>query len=158
MGNGMPIGGVVARAALIDSFGSAIPYFNTFGGENVPIAAAQAVLDVIRDEQLLANAADKGAKLVAGMTDILARAGVPNDVRGAGLYIGVEFVTNAETKVPDAQTATAVVNAMKHNRVLISVAGPYGNVLKVRPPLVFNEADVDRFLTTFDLVTRELST
>jgi acetylornithine aminotransferase len=155
MGNGMPIGGVVARAALADSFGSAIPYFNTFGGENVPVAAAQAVLDVIRDEGLLANAADKGAQLTEGMRAILTRAGLPNDVRGAGLYIGVEFVSDLETKVPDADTAVAVVNGMRRNRILISIAGPYGNVLKVRPPLVFSDADVDRFLTTFDLVIGE---
>ena len=101
MGNGMPIGGVVAKPAHMVSFGSGVPYFNTFGGENVPIAAAQAVLDVIRDENLVTNSADKGAQLHAGMREILTRSGIAADVRGAGLYLGVEFVTDLDTKTPD---------------------------------------------------------
>lgn len=156
MGNGMPIGGVVAKPSHMAAFGSDIPYFNTFGGENVPIAAAQAVLDVIRDEDLIANAADKGAQLLAGMRACLDRAGRPSDVRGAGLYLGVEFVTDLDTKAPDPHTATAVVDGMRRRRVLISVVGPYANVLKVRPPLVFSQADVDRYLTAFEDVVRAL--
>lgn len=156
MGNGLPIGGVVAKPSVMSAFGSDVPYFNTFGGENVPVAAARAVLDVIREENLMANSADKSAQLLAGMRDCLQRAGRPSDVRGAGLYLGVEFVTDLDTKTPDPLTASAVVNGMRRRRVLISVVGPYANVLKVRPPLVFSQADVDRFLTEFDHVVREL--
>jgi acetylornithine aminotransferase len=156
MGNGMPIGGVVAKRSHMTGFGSDVPYFNTFGGENVPIAAAQAVLDVIRDEHLMANAADKGAQLLAGMRACLDRAGRPSDVRGAGLYLGVEFVTDLDTKAPDPDTATAVVDGLRRRRVLISVVGPYANVLKVRPPLVFSQDDVDRYLTEFEHVVAGL--
>jgi acetylornithine aminotransferase len=122
----------------------------------VPVAAAQAVLDVIREENLMANSADKGAQLLAGMRASLQRAGRPSDVRGAGLYLGVEFVTDLDSKTPDPLIASAVVNGMRRRRVLISVVGPYANVLKVRPPLVFSQSDVDRFLTEFDHVVREL--
>jgi 4-aminobutyrate aminotransferase-like enzyme len=156
MGNGMPIGGVVAKPTHVASFGSDVPYFNTFGGENVPIAAAQAVLDVIREEGLIANSADKGAQLERGMRDILLRAGLSSDVRGAGLYLGVEFVTDMDTKAPDPTTASAVVNGMRQRRVLISVVGPYANVLKIRPPLVFSQEDVHRYLTEFEVVVRAL--
>jgi 4-aminobutyrate aminotransferase-like enzyme len=147
----------VAKPAHMVSFGSEVPYFNTFGGENVPIAAAQAVLDVIRDEHLVANSADKGAQLLTGMREILARSGVPADVRGAGLYLGVEFVTDLDAKTPDPTTTSAVVNGMRERRVLISVVGPYANVLKIRPPLVFSQNDVDRYLTEFDAVVRGLA-
>lgn len=157
MGNGMPIGGVVAKEAVMTEFGSDVPYFNTFGGENVPIAAAQAVLDVIRDEDLIANSADKGEQLKAGMRACLDDLGIPADVRGAGLYLGVEFVADLDAKVPDATMASGVVNAMRDRKILISVVGPYANILKVRPPLVFSQADVDRYLTEFDHVIRELS-
>jgi 4-aminobutyrate aminotransferase-like enzyme len=156
MGNGMPIGGVVAKRSLIDQFGTAIPYFNTFGGENAPIAAAQAVLDIIRDEDLIANAADKGAQLGTGMREILGGVGCASDVRGAGMYLGVEFVDDLQTKAPDPRTAEAVVSGLRRRRVLISIAGPYGNVLKVRPPLVFSQSDVDRFLAEFETVVTEV--
>ena len=138
------------------AFGSDVPYFNTFGGENVPVAAAHAVLDVIRDEGLIANSADKGAQLLAGMRACLHRAGRPSDVRGTGLYLGVEFVTDLDTKAPDPATAAAVVDGMRRRRVLISVVGPYANVLKVRPPLVFSQDDVDRYLTEFEGVVGAL--
>lgn len=156
MGNGMPIAGVVAKSSFIENFGSVVPYFNTFGAENVPVAAAQAVLDVIRDEGLISNAADMGELIIEGMRTTLRRTGHPSDIRGAGLYLGVEFVTDLATKTPDARAAHAVVNGMRRNGVLISVVGPYGNVLKIRPPLVFSTADVDRFLSAFDRVIDEI--
>ncbi|MFE7419976.1 aspartate aminotransferase family protein [Rhodococcus sp. NPDC057529] len=157
MGNGMPIGGVVAKHELMNEFGENVPYFNTFGGENVPIAAAQAVLDVIREEGLIANAAKMGGMLSEGMRHILDETGHAADVRGAGMYIGVEFVRDLDAKSPDPETARAVVNGMKDRRVLFSAAGPYANVLKIRPPLVFSESDVDRFLTAFDMVARTVT-
>lgn len=156
MGNGMPIAGVVAKRSVVEAFGQNVAYFNTFGGENAPVAAAHAVLDIIRDEDLIANAHNKGTQLLDGMREILARNNVPADVRGAGMYLGVEFVDSLDTKVPDAQTTATFVNELRKRKVLTSSAGQFGNVIKVRPPLVFDQSDVDRYLGEFDQVARHL--
>ena len=147
MGNGLPIAAMAARADVLEAFARGVPYFNTFGGNPVTMAAAAAVLDVIEDEKLMVNAAEVGGRLrheLAGLVVGQARIG---DVRGAGLYIGVEMIT--ETGEPDRAGARAVVNAMRERRVLISVCGHHGNVLKIRPPLVFSSSDVDWFCTEF---------
>lgn len=154
MGNGMPIAGVVAKRSVVEAFGDNVAYFNTFGGENAPVAAARAVLDVIRDEDLIANARDKGDQLLAGMREIVRRYGVPADVRGAGMYLGVEFVDDLESRVPDPHAAVRFVNDLRERRVITSMAGQFGNVIKVRPPIVFSQGDVDRYLTEFDHVAR----
>jgi 4-aminobutyrate aminotransferase-like enzyme len=124
-----------------------VPYFNTFGGNPVSMAAAAAVLDVIEQEGLLANARTVGDALrteLAAIDD--PRLG---DVRGAGLYTGVEVVRDPDTKDPDRAEARRLVNALRERQVLISVCGHDGNVLKIRPPLVFSESDVDWFCSAF---------
>jgi 4-aminobutyrate aminotransferase-like enzyme len=145
MGNGLPIAGLVARHEVADDFGRKVRYFNTFGGNPVCIAAASAVLDVIEDEGLQANAASAGGYLAAGISRLAAGSPVLAGVRGAGLYIGVD-VADPATGAPSAARAAAVVNAMRERRVLISATGPMGNVLKVRPPLPFGHAHADQFL------------
>lgn len=157
MGNGMPIGGVVSKRAVVDAFGQNVAYFNTFGGENAPVAAAQAVLDIIRDENLIANARDKGGQLLQGMRRIVDDTGLCADVRGAGMYLGVEFVDDLDVKMPDPHTAQIFVNNLRGRKVITSMAGQFGNVIKVRPPLTFDQSDVDRFLTEFDYVARQLA-
>ncbi|WP_328360752.1 aspartate aminotransferase family protein [Mycobacterium sp. NBC_00419] len=147
MGNGLPIAAMAARAGVLESFARGVPYFNTFGGNPVTMAAATAVLDVIEDEKLMANAADVGTALRTELTALGRDHPCIGEVRGAGLYIGVEIVT--ETGEPDRAGAKKIVNAMREHRVLISVCGHGGNVLKVRPPLVFSESDVDWFCTAF---------
>jgi 4-aminobutyrate aminotransferase-like enzyme len=143
MGNGIPIAAMAARADVLEPFATGVPYFNTFGGNPVSIAAASAVLDVIDQEDLMANAAAVGDALRAGLSAIDdPRLG---DVRGAGLYIGVEIVSDPQTKEPDRAEARRLVNALRDRRVLISVCGHDGNVLKIRPPLVFSLSDVDWF-------------
>ena len=147
MGNGLPIAAMAARTEVLDAFARGVPYFNTFGGNPVTMAAASAVLDVIEDEKLMVNAAEVGGRLrheLGALTRDHPRIG---DVRGAGLYIGVEMVT--ETGEPDRAGARAMVNAMRERHVLISVCGHHGNVLKIRPPLVFSGSDVDWFCTEF---------
>jgi len=147
MGNGLPIAAMAARADVLEAFARGVPYFNTFGGNPVTMAAAAAVLDVIEDEKLMVNAAEVGGRLrheLATLADGHPRIG---DVRGAGLYIGVEIIS--ETGEPDRAGARAVVNALRERRVLISVCGHHGNVLKIRPPLVFSGSDVDWFCTEF---------
>jgi 4-aminobutyrate aminotransferase-like enzyme len=145
MGNGLPIAGLVARHEVLDDFGRKARYFNTFGGNPVCIAAASAVLDVIEDEGLQANAATVGGYLTAGISRLAADSPVLAGVRGAGLYAGVDVV-DPVTGAPSAARASAIVNAMRERRVLISATGPAGNVLKIRPPLPFARAHADQFL------------
>lgn len=157
MGNGIPVAGLAARAEVLATFGERIPYFNTFGGNPVSIAAAQAVLDVIRDEGLQAHAARVGARLLAGLREVAAGHPAVGDVRGAGLYLGVDIVADPETRRPDVDAALDVIERLRERHVLTSVCGP-GNVLKLRPPLVFSEADADRLVTELDAVLTERGT
>ena len=152
MGNGMPVAAMAARSAVLKPFAVGVPYFNTFGGNPVSIAAAGAVLDVIEDEDLLGNAAEVGAHLRTELSRIAEGDPRIGDVRGAGLYIGVEVVSDPDAKTPDRAGARRLVNALRERHVLISVCGHDGNVLKIRPPLVFSSADVDWFCTEFEAV------
>ncbi|AQA01961.1 aspartate aminotransferase family protein [Mycobacterium sp. MS1601] len=150
MGNGMPVAAMAARSDVLKSFAVGVPYFNTFGGNPVSMAAAAAVLDVIENEQLMLNAKNTGALLRNELTRIAADHPGIGDVRGAGLYIGVELVTDPDTKAPDRAGARRLVNLLRERRVLLSVCGHDGSVLKIRPPLVFSPADVDWFCTEFE--------
>ncbi|MDZ4266995.1 MAG: aminotransferase class III-fold pyridoxal phosphate-dependent enzyme, partial [Mycobacterium sp.] len=147
MGNGMPVAAMAGRSDVIAAFATSVPYFNTFAGNPVSMAAASAVLDVIAEDGLMDNARDVGAALRAE----LSRMADPRlgDIRGAGLYIGVEIVTDPGAKTPDRAEARRLVNALRDRRVLISVCGSEGHVLKIRPPLVFSRSDVDWFCSAF---------
>lgn len=147
MGNGMPIAAMAARSDVLEPFARGVPYFNTFGGNPVTVAAAAAVLDVIEDEKLMRNASEVGTELRTELAGLAAEHPRVGDIRGTGLYVGVELVT--ESGAPDRAGAKALVNAMRERRVLISVCGRDGNVLKIRPPLVFSNSDVDWFCTEF---------
>jgi len=149
MGNGLPVAAMAARSEVLQPFAARVPYFNTYGGSPVSMAAAAAVLDVIENEKLLANAAEVGAKLRTELARIVADDPRIGDVRGAGLYVGVEVVSDADAKTPDRAGARNLVNALRERHVLISVCGHDGNVLKIRPPLVFSMADVDWFCSEF---------
>jgi 4-aminobutyrate aminotransferase-like enzyme len=140
---------MAARSEVLQPFAARVPYFNTYGGSPVSMAAAAAVLDVIENEKLLANAAEVGAKLRTELARIVADDPRIGDVRGAGLYVGVEVVSDADAKTPDRAGARNLVNALRERHVLISVCGHDGNVLKIRPPLVFSMADVDWFCSEF---------
>ncbi|WP_319430308.1 aspartate aminotransferase family protein [Mycobacterium sp. RTGN5] len=150
MGNGLPIAAMAARSDILDAFARGVPYFNTFGGNPVTVAAAAAVLDVIEDEKLMRNAGDVGTQLRTELAALGAEHPRIGDVRGTGLYVGVEVID--EAGAPDRAGARELVNAMRERRVLISVCGRDGNVLKIRPPLVFSSSDVDWFCTEFGAV------
>lgn len=156
MGNGVPVSAMAARSEVLRPFAEGTPYFNTFGGNPVSIAAAAAVLDEIEDRELMRNAAESGAALAAGIAALARAFPVIGEVRQAGLYLGVEIVSDPAEKTPDAAAALALLDAMRDRRVLISSAGPHTNVLKIRPPLVFGPAEVARFLTEFEGALREL--
>ena len=153
MGNGFPMGGVVTRPELLDGFCAETGYFNTFAGNPVAAAAGQAVLDTLEREGLIANADRVGRYLRDGLKRMGQSDARIGDVRGAGLFIGLEFVSKNAT--PDAALAGFVINAMKERGVLIGAAGAYGNVLKIRPALCFSEANADQFLTTLQEVLRQ---
>jgi 4-aminobutyrate aminotransferase-like enzyme len=148
MGNGHPIAALALRAELADRFGEHVRYFNTFGGNTVSIAAARATLDAIIDEGLGANAATVGDWLGEEILRLACEQDVIGDVRQAGLFLGVELVGNQDRRTPAAALAQAVVNQMRRLGVLISLTGTYGNVLKIRPPLIWGREHVDLFVAT----------
>jgi 4-aminobutyrate aminotransferase-like enzyme len=146
MGNGFPVAGLAVSPAVIEKFGHDTRYFNTFGGNSVAMAAAQATLDVVRDEGLQDNAKRVGQIIRDGFRDLANRYERIGDVRGTGLYVGIEMVTDRKTREPDAVLAAAIVNGLRERRVLISATGFHANVLKIRPPLVFSANDAARLL------------
>ncbi|WP_439591305.1 aspartate aminotransferase family protein [Microbacterium sp.] len=144
-GNGMPIAGFAAMDAVIDGFGARQRYFNTFGGTPVSVAAANAVLDVLVDEDLIGNAARTGDLLATGLREIARESSVIGDVRAAGLYLGIDIVD--ADGLPDEARALDIVNGMRERRVLLAASGERNHTLKVRPPLPFDAADAERFTT-----------
>ena len=152
MGNGHPLAAVVTTPQIAEAFARDRYYFNTFGGNPVSCAAGLAVLDVLDQERLRDNARDVGHHLRSELASLADRHPVIGDVRGAGLFIGVELVSDLRSREPDAQSANAVVNAMRREGVLIGRTGRNGNVLKIRPPLVFSRADADLLAATLDRV------
>ena len=135
MGNGHPVGAVVTRRDIAERFGDATVFFSTFGGNPVSAAAALAVLDVIEDERVLERVVRVGGALIGAIRTAAAGHPVVLDVRGVGLAIAVE--------VADRTVAHAIKEGMRRRGVLIGTAGRDGNVLKIRPPLAFSDADVE---------------
>lgn len=148
MGNGFPMAAVVTRPQLLDAFCRETDYFNTFGGNPVAAATGLAVLQVIEEEGLIAQADRSGAYLRAGLNELAGRYAAIGAVRGAGLFNAVEFV-RPDGQSPDAALATRVINDLKQEGVLIGAAGAYGNSLKIRPPLCFSSENADDFLDRF---------
>ena len=121
---------------------------------SVAIAAAQAVLDTILEENLMDNAIEVGGEILDGLRDLQTKYDVVGDVRGAGLYFAVELVKDRESKVPDMDRALAAVNALRDQRILISATGADAHILKIRPPLVFTSANAGRLLEGIDNALR----
>ena len=149
MGNGFPMAGMAARPELVAAFTAHFGYFNTFGGNPVAAAAGQAVLDVIEDEGLVANAGTVGAHL-RDQLDAVAKAD-PRvaAIRGAGLFLGVDLTTDGDPQNPDPALASRVINGLRDEGVLIGAAGKYGHTLKVRPPLCLTKDEADIFAERF---------
>jgi len=150
MGNGHPVAGMVARPEVLAEFGQRTRYFNTFGGNPVSAAVGMTVLEVIEGEGLVENARRVGNYLRDGLRMLGARHPIVGDVRGAGLFIGVELVRDPRTKAPATEETARLVNALRDRRVLISATGPDANILKIRPPLVFSKENADLFLSVMD--------
>lgn len=150
MGNGMPVSGLVARGDVLAAFSDDLPYFNTFGGNPVSMAAASAVLRVLQEERLMEHSARIGGQLLESLSTLADRHELVGDVRGAGLFIGFELVEDRTTKAPARTAALQVIEELRRRGVLTSVAGPYGDVLKLRPPLAFQESDIAPVVAALD--------
>jgi 4-aminobutyrate aminotransferase-like enzyme/Ser/Thr protein kinase RdoA (MazF antagonist) len=155
IGNGHPLGAVVTTAEIAASFANGMEYFNTFGGNPVSCAVGLAVLDVIRDEGLQSRALRVGAHFKSGLERLMDRHAVVGDVRGLGLFLGIELVLDRVTRRPAGREARYLVERMKERGVLLSTDGPSGNVVKTKPPLVFSEADADRVVADLDAILAE---
>ena len=150
MGNGFPVAALVVKSQLLDAIPEEVELFSTFGGNPVACAAALAVLAVIDDEDLVANAGQVGAYLRQGLLTLAARHPLIGDVRGQGLLLGVELID--EEGGPAAGHAHQVTEAMRERGILLSATGPAGNVLKIRPPLVFRPEHADLVVQALDEV------
>ncbi|API55096.1 aspartate aminotransferase family protein (plasmid) [Rhizobium leguminosarum] len=146
MGNGFPMAGLVVKPEIVSEFGAQARYFNTFGGNPVAAAAGAAVLDVIQGEGLQQSALEVGRFMLDALQDLSQEFKQIGDVRGTGLFIGVEIVSDRSDKKADADATTRIVNGLRERRVLISASGPSANVLKIRPPLVFSQANAELLL------------
>ncbi|MDY0881638.1 aminotransferase class III-fold pyridoxal phosphate-dependent enzyme [Dongia soli] len=156
MGNGHPIAGTVMQPHLVEEFGRKSRYFNTFGGNPVSCAVGRAVLEVIEGEGLAENAGMVGTYLLDGLKALAMRHSIIGDVRGAGLFLGVEFVKDRTTKEAAPEETARVVNDLRRRRILISATGPRANILKIRPPLVFSRENADLFLAAMDDVLKDI--
>ncbi len=155
IGNGHPMGAVVTTEEIAASFDNGMEYFNTFGGNPVSCVVGRAVLEVIRDEGLQARALEVGGELRAGLEEVAARRPIIGEVRGLGLFLGIELVTDPEAKTPAGPHAAYVANRLRDRGILVSTDGPDHNVLKIKPPLQFSSADARRLVDSLDLILGE---
>jgi 4-aminobutyrate aminotransferase-like enzyme/Ser/Thr protein kinase RdoA (MazF antagonist) len=155
IGNGHPLAAVVTIPEIAASFDNGMEFFSTFGGNPVSCAAGLAVLDVMRDEGLQKNALRAGDHLLLGLRGLMDRHPVAGDARGSGLFLGVELVRDRATLEPAAEEASYVVNRLRDCGILAGTDGPFHNVIKIRPPLIFTESDADFFVATLDRILGE---
>eukprot|EP00736_Rhodelphis_marinus_P014140 Rmarinus@m.966 len=158
MGNGHPIAGVVVSKALAASFHNGMEYFNTFGGNPVSCCAVMAVLRAIEEEKLLENALTTGRFLVTELSKLQGRYPIVGEVRGVGLYVGVELVLDTSDPLlpPATQEAAFVVNRMRERHVLVSTDGPLNNVIKIKPPICFTKDDARVLTAAFKAALNDL--
>jgi 4-aminobutyrate aminotransferase-like enzyme len=152
IGNGHPLAAVVTTPEIADSFNNGMEYFNTFGGNPVSCAVGLAVLDVIRDEKLQENALQVGEHMKAGLKRLMDKHLLIGDVRGSGLFLGIELVLDRETLEPAKEQAYDIAERMKEQGILISIDGLLYNVIKIKPPLVFTEANADLYIDNLDKI------
>ncbi|MHA2249137.1 MAG: aminotransferase class III-fold pyridoxal phosphate-dependent enzyme [Candidatus Kariarchaeaceae archaeon] len=155
IGNGHPIGAVITTTEIADKFANGMEFFTTTGGNTVSCAVGMAVLDVIKDEKLQDNALTVGNYLKNELIVLMDKHHIIGEVRGLGLYLGVELVKSRETLEPAADEANYIINRMKEFGILLSTDGPYHNVLKIKPPLVFTKENAAILTTTLDKILEE---
>jgi 4-aminobutyrate aminotransferase-like enzyme len=151
IGNGHPIGAVITTPAIAASFDNGMEFFSTFGGNTVSCAVGLAVLEVVQEEKLQAHALAIGEQLLDGLKELQKNHDIIGDVRGSGLFLGVELIKNDE---PATKEAKSIVNAMRDDGILIGVDGPFHNVLKIRPPMPFSTTDAVTLLSVLEKVLK----
>jgi 4-aminobutyrate aminotransferase-like enzyme len=156
MGNGYPISAVVTSSSVIDAFRQYSHYFNTFGGSPVACAAALAVLEVVEEQDLQANALETGNYLLNGLREIATNQPLIGDIRGTGLFIGIDLVRDQSSREPATAEANRAINLLRQNGVLIGTTGQYDNILKIRPPLVFSKENADLLLEKLEITLKEV--
>lgn len=156
MGNGHPLAAVVTTPQIAAAFVTGMEYFNTFGGNPVSCAIGLAVLDIIEGDGLQAHALRVGTQLLEGLHALKQRFALIGDVRGSGLFLGIELVRDRESLEPAEAEAYALVEAMRQRHILLSVDGIWHNVIKFKPPMVFNQEDAQRLLEELELVMQTI--
>ena len=151
MGNGHPMAAVFTTPEIASSF-EEMEFFSTFGGNPVSCAIGMAVMDCIEQDRLMERAAELGERFVVGLKELQAKHDIIGDVRGRGLFLGFELVKDRETKEPAAEEAAKIVDKLRDKGVLLSTDGPHHNVIKIKPPLVINQTDIENVLTNLDEV------
>ncbi|RMG68648.1 MAG: aminotransferase class III-fold pyridoxal phosphate-dependent enzyme [Bacteroidetes bacterium] len=146
LGNGHPVAAVVTTRAIADAFANGMEYFNTFGGNPVSCAIGRAVLRTVQEQGLARQAGETGAYLTEGLQDLQARYPAIGEVRGAGLFLGIELVADPEDRTPDLRLAAQIVQQMYRRGILMSTDGPQHNVLKIKPPMCFGRLEADILL------------
>jgi 4-aminobutyrate aminotransferase-like enzyme len=145
IGNGHPIGAVITTPDIAGSFDNGMEFFSTFGGNNVSCAIGLAVLEVVQEEKLQSHALQVGEHLLSGLRDLQQRHEIIRDVRGSGLFLGVELRNG---NAPATSEANRIVNRMREHGILFGTDGPSHNVLKIRPPMPFSIEDADLLIST----------
>jgi 4-aminobutyrate aminotransferase-like enzyme len=148
LGNGHPLAAVVTTPEIATAFNNGMEYFNTFGGNPVSAAIGQAVFDIVEDECLQRNALEVGAYLQESVKELARKHSIIADVRGSGLFIGVEMITDQNQ--PAAKEVADLMEFALHRGVLLSCDGPDNNVLKIKPPLIITKQDVNLFLNVLE--------
>jgi 4-aminobutyrate aminotransferase-like enzyme/Ser/Thr protein kinase RdoA (MazF antagonist) len=141
IGNGYPLGAVVTTPEIAASFDNGMEFFSTFGGSTVACAVGLAVLEVVQEERLQDHARAVGARLLQRLRSTIGGHPLVGDIRGSGLFLGVELVKDRETREPAAAEASEMANRMRERGILLGTDGPFHNVLKIRPPMPFNDDD-----------------
>ncbi len=152
IGAGVPLSAVVSNRSNVELFRRNTRYFNTFASSPLQAAAGNAVLDVLESEDLCARSGSVGEWMLGQLSELLTDNSSVGDVRGKGLFVAIEWVKDKAGKEPDRNGALGMVEALREEGYLIGAAGKFGNVLKLRPPLVFDEANARDFIATFERI------
>jgi 4-aminobutyrate aminotransferase-like enzyme len=155
IGNAFPLAAVITTKKIANSFANGMEFFSTFGGNPVACAAGLAVLDVLEQERLQQHALSVGEYLMNGLMALQERYTLIGDLRGSGLFLGIDLVLNRETREAAPLQASYIVNRLRECGILTGTDGPLHNVIKLRPPLVFTEADAGFFVKTLNAVLQE---
>lgn len=155
IGNGHALAAVVTTRQVADAFANGMEFFNTFGGNPVACAIGHEVLKTVEEEHLQANAANVGSYLLQQLNDLQESYPIIGDVRGIGLFLGIELVTDRINKTPAAKAATYLTNRMRDRGILMSVDGPYHNVIKIKPPMCFSIENADFLIENLTLILEE---